>query len=193
MTSLESTIKVFPPEALRTHASSKVQLAVQDAAELYASQYRRYTELPYVTHPYGVAMRLLNIGADEPTLIAALFHSALDMNAGMSASMLRRQYGEEVLSLVLPLTEGPALAGVPRAERKRLYRERLIAAEPRVHDIKLADIIDSLDGIVHADLRLAKVYLPDHEALVKGLVKGHPALQQEARHTFTRERSRLKR
>lgn len=150
------------------------------------------TGLPYVIHPYGVAIRLLAIGADDATIIAGLFHDAIEDKTPMTLARLAQDYGDEVAQLVSSVTDRwPASSGLPREERKRLYRAQVAQSGQRAHTLKLADILDNIVGIVALDKRFAKVYLPEALAMVEVLTLGHPGLRQEVMGAVERERGLL--
>lgn len=187
-----SITEVRAPDALANHPDPRVRLAVEVAAKAHARQIRRYTGLPYVTHPYGVAMRLLAIGADTNMVIAGLLHDVLE-DSPMTEVALEQGFGVDVRELVVALTDHwPASTGLSRAERKLRYQAQLANASARVQSIKLADTVDNLELVVVHDSRFARVYLPEKSALVQVLVKGDPELLRQAREAVAREEQLLK-
>lgn len=54
---------------------------------------------PYITHPVAVAVILAGMGADDPTLCAALLHDVPE-DTGCTIDMLRAEFGDELAGLV---------------------------------------------------------------------------------------------
>lgn len=174
-------IKVYAPEVLLTHSSEQVRRAVHDAAWAHEGQFRQNMDgIPYVIHPYGVAVRLYELGADVPTIIAGLFHDAVEDGTPLTREHILREYGEEVAMLVEGVTDRwPASTGLTRGERKQRYRAHVASGEARVHTLKLADAYDNLLGIHSLERRFAKVYLPEQAAMVAVLDKGDAGLRRQ--------------
>ena len=49
----------------------KIDEAIEFAAEAHRHQFRKGTEIPYISHPFGVAMLLLEAKGKEDVVIAA--------------------------------------------------------------------------------------------------------------------------
>ncbi len=73
---------------------------------------------PYITHPLTVAKALWEIGGvrDGNTLVAAILHDTLE-DTHTTQAELRERFGEDVLLIVLELTDDKTLE---KSERKRL-------------------------------------------------------------------------
>ena len=64
---------------------------------------------PYLIHPFSVATALARDGADDALICAGLLHDTVE-DGGVLPEDLRREFGEEVLRLVLFDTEDKSLS-----------------------------------------------------------------------------------
>lgn len=89
------------------------------AAEKHQGQIRKDQRgSPYVTHPLMVAKTLWEIGdiRDRTTLVAAILHDTLE-DTRTTRKEIRDRFGEDVLAIVLEVTDDKSLE---KMERKRL-------------------------------------------------------------------------
>ncbi|HJU26830.1 MAG TPA: HD domain-containing protein [Rhodanobacteraceae bacterium] len=80
--------------------------AVDYAREAHASQTRKGTSVPYIAHLLGVAGLVLEYGGDEDQAIAALLHDTIEDQGGHHEPLIRRQFGNRVVGIVLACTDG---------------------------------------------------------------------------------------
>jgi HD domain len=92
-------------------------------------------------HAQAVADVLRDSGADERTQLAALLHDVVE-ETPRSVEDVRATFGDSMATMVAALTEDETIARY--AQRKRILRSRIAAAEPAAMDIALADKIASL-------------------------------------------------
>ena len=92
---------------------------------------------PYITHPMQVARVLWDIGGvrDLQTLIAALLHDTIEDTRTTHAEV-REAFGEQVLEIVLEVTDNKALE---KMTRKRLQVEHAPELSKPARLIKLGD------------------------------------------------------
>lgn len=102
---------------------------------------------PYITHPFSVAMELAKNGANDELICAGLLHDTIE-DGGVTPDELKREFGEEVLRLVLFDTENKKLSWKERKNATLLALENcdrkcamLICAD------KLSNIRDLADGL----------------------------------------------
>ena len=62
--------------------SNRFAEALSFATDLHATQYRKGTQIPYISHLLGVASLAIEYGADEDEAIAALLHDAIEDQGG---------------------------------------------------------------------------------------------------------------
>jgi len=93
----------------------------------------------YITHPVAVAKAIMEIGrvSDIPTLIAAILHDTLE-DTDTDEEEIKKIFGEEILEVVLEVTDDKTLKKV---ERKRL---QVAHAADLSHAAKLIKLGDKL-------------------------------------------------
>jgi len=75
-----------------------ITTAYQASACWHHGQKRRSGD-PYITHPVAVATILAEIGADDPTVCAALLHDVVE-DTPCTLAMLRSEFGDEITDMV---------------------------------------------------------------------------------------------
>ena len=128
------------------------------AVELHASQARKGTAIPYVTHLMAVCSLALEDGATEDEAVAALLHDGPEDQGGREIlDEIARRFGTEVADIVAGLSDDlPDLRAEKRPwrERKEGYLKHLPLASDAVLRVSLADklhnarsmLIDLTDG-----------------------------------------------
>lgn len=112
-----------------THRFQKLSMAFEFAAKAHANQYRKSTDIPYISHLMSVAALVFENGGTEDQAIAGLLHDVLeDADPPSSMPWLREQialnFGAEVLAIVDACTDGtPDESGKKSAwePRKQAY------------------------------------------------------------------------
>ena len=81
--------------------SSRYEAALVMATQLHASQKRKGTSIPYVSHLLAVSSLVLEHGGNENQAIAALLHDALEDQGGLSTlDKIRDGFGDVVADIV---------------------------------------------------------------------------------------------
>jgi (p)ppGpp synthase/HD superfamily hydrolase len=94
--------------------------ALTFAAELHASQRRKQTGIPYLSHLLAVAAIALEHGADEDEAIAALLHDAVEDQGGEpTLEAIRQRFGDGVADIVLGCSDTTVKPKPPWLERKQ--------------------------------------------------------------------------
>lgn len=148
--------------------------AIAVASYLHRDQTRAnrkgFNRTPYVEHPLRNTVRLVRMGfTDRDILVSSLLHDTVEDCAeemtggrGLSASdtrslalmMVEKRFGVLVSRTVgkvsNPVSEDTA-APLPRAEKRRVYREHLVESIDDVASfaVKLADFKDNAGGLHH--------------------------------------------
>lgn len=164
--------------------------AIRFAAEKHRNQRRKDNDhSPYINHPIQVAETLWEAGGvrDPSTLVAAVLHDTLE-DTDTSPEEIRQRFGQEVLNLVLEVSDDKHL---PKAERKRLQIVHAPSISPRAKNIKLADKICNIRDLIDTPppdwpVRRQREYLRWAGKVVAGLRGANPALEE----LFDRELSR---
>jgi len=81
----------------------RVIKAYNFAKEAHEGQVRKYSELPYFSHPKGVARILEELHVEDDLIITALLHDVVE-DTSLELEDILREFGERVASLVNELT-----------------------------------------------------------------------------------------
>jgi (p)ppGpp synthase/HD superfamily hydrolase len=182
----------------------QIKRAIQFAARKHHGQMRRETEpLPYITHPFSVALLVAEGGAHDDLVTAALLHDTLE-DTDTTHDELVAMFSELVAELVESVSEIKEKNGIVLEwkERKTDYLARLEWSSDEAVLIAVADKIDNIQSKLesyekegetllkrwkqpageylwyHGEaLRIAQKRLPDHP-LTKRLAQVH-AKEQE--------------
>lgn len=122
--------------------------ALRFAAEKHNDQRRRDSKSsPYINHPIQVAETLWRVGdvRDTALLVAAILHDTIE-DTDVTPDEIRREFGEEVLELVLEVTDDKSL---PKEVRKQLQIVNAPKKSPRAKMLKLADKICNVYDMTH--------------------------------------------
>jgi guanosine-3',5'-bis(diphosphate) 3'-pyrophosphohydrolase len=147
--------------------------ALHFAAEKHSDQRRKNAEAsPYINHPIHVTEILWSIGAvrDASLLVASLLHDTLE-DTDATPEQIEAQFGQEVLSIVLEVTDDKTL---PKEERKQLQVEHAPHRSHKAKQLKLADKISNIGNIISSppndwSLERRREYLLWSERVVAGL------------------------
>ncbi len=123
--------------------------AILFAIDKHEGQIRKDAERsPYITHPLLVAQALLEIGdvQDLPTLIAAILHDTLE-DTKTTEVEIRKAFGEEVLQIVLEVTDDKSLE---KMVRKRLQVVHAPSISNKAKVIKLSDKLVNCRDILNS-------------------------------------------
>jgi (p)ppGpp synthase/HD superfamily hydrolase len=135
----------------------KIQKAINFVAEKHFNQKRKGIELPYVVHPYSVAIILSNHTDDEDVIVAGLLHDILEDVKGYSEEDMKQEFGERITKIVKEVSEDkdPNVSEDDKATwgpRKDKYLANLendsqeallVCAADKIHN--LHSMIDSYD------------------------------------------------
>ncbi len=129
------------------HFSPLVERALRVAARFHRQQSRKASDLPYITHPAGVALVLLSAGFHEEHVLAAgLLHDTLE-DTDYTPEELAADFPPEVVEIVAALSEEK----LDDAGRKRPWRDRkqdhiaaVATAAPAARAVVLADKLHNL-------------------------------------------------
>lgn len=119
----------------------KYEKAITYAANAHHGQKRKGDGSPYITHPFTVAMTLLEQGCSEDIINAAILHDTVE-DTRVSLSDIEENFGSYVMSLVKAASEpDKTLPWRDRKEhtikyiRKASLDERLVIAADKLHNI----------------------------------------------------------
>lgn len=115
--------------------------AIEFAAVAHRDQVRKGSDIPYISHPYGVAMILQQAKCKEEVVIAALLHDTLE-DTDTTEEDIRSRFGSEVLRLVQGASEPDKSA--PWEERKQHTLDFLKSADLPLRQLSCADKLHNL-------------------------------------------------
>jgi guanosine-3',5'-bis(diphosphate) 3'-pyrophosphohydrolase len=127
-----------------------VTRAFETAVVQHRSQLRASGE-DYVNHPIGTAIICAELGLDSSTLAAALLHDVVE-DTGMSITVVREQFGDEVALLVDGVTKLSQMSfSTVEEEQAENIRKMIVAMakDIRVILIKLADRLHNMRTLVY--------------------------------------------
>lgn len=135
---------------------------------------RKYTHLPYWTHPCRVAMRIATHHEVKLFWISgALLHDTVEDTVYNPEEVYVLKYriiaevGEDALRLVEELTNEDHDKSIPRRQRKEMDWKRLKGVSRPAKIIKMLDRIDNLTDMVGAPADFKKLYCQESEELLK--------------------------
>jgi (p)ppGpp synthase/HD superfamily hydrolase len=147
--------------------------ALELAYELHKHQYRKGTEIPYLSHLLAVSALVMEHGGGEDEAIAALLHDAVEDAGKVLQSVravlgdsrisqseagvrvlehIRQRFGEAVAQIVRECGDTETEPKPPYLERKQAYLRHLTEASPPARLVSAADKLHNLRAIV-ADYR----------------------------------------
>jgi (p)ppGpp synthase/HD superfamily hydrolase len=122
--------------------SAEVERALRASLRAHEGQVRKHDDpVPYVTHPFHVALILARLGEDDVVLQAALLHDVVEDCPGWSFERIEHEFGPEVRAVVAELTEDKTRSW---EERKRAAIDHVMRMSPRALAVKAADKLHNL-------------------------------------------------
>lgn len=143
----------------RFNAQSDADLALFRAALAFCEQVhsvqKRDDASPYVFHPISVAGYLLEMGADETSIIAGLLHDTVEDGPDITVEDIALKFGKDIAHLVDGVTKLTKSGKQTYLTRQQAQGENLrklflsIAADARVVIIKMADRLHNMRTLVY--------------------------------------------
>jgi guanosine-3',5'-bis(diphosphate) 3'-pyrophosphohydrolase len=150
------------------------------ALRAHEGQKRKYSGLPYITHPARVAGRVgILPGVTEELVAAAYLHDVLEDVPAITREMIEAETNAQVGFYVDCMTNRSKDSGLPRAQRKAMDRDHLSKIPDEVKQIKALDRIDNLLDCMEAPKDFKKLY--SQESLLLADVLGTGPLVDELR------------
>jgi GTP pyrophosphokinase len=142
------------PDPGRPLLGERFQEAARYATELHATQVRKGTTIPYVSHLLSACALVLENGGNEDEAIAALLHDAVEDQGGAPIlAEIERRFGAAVSAIVAGCTDSDTVGEKPPwRPRKEAYIAHLRDAPLSVQRVSAADKLHNARSIV-GDLR----------------------------------------
>jgi (p)ppGpp synthase/HD superfamily hydrolase len=121
-----------------------IDKAIKFATQAHSGQYRKGSDLPYITHPFAVSIILAQEGASQEQIIAGILHDVVE-DTDVTIEEIKENFGNKVADLVFACSEYD-----PKAswyERKVQTINHLTSATDEVKLIVCADKLHNLMSI----------------------------------------------
>jgi (p)ppGpp synthase/HD superfamily hydrolase len=123
------------------------------ATQLHATQKRKGSGVPYISHLLAVAAIVLEHGGTEDEAIAALLHDAVEDQGGQATlAVIRDRYGDTVAAIVAGCTDTDEVHKPSWRPRKERYLAHFADAPPSVLLVVAADKLHNARSVL-ADYR----------------------------------------
>jgi (p)ppGpp synthase/HD superfamily hydrolase len=127
----------------------RFEAALVFASQLHRDQFRKGTEIPYVTHLLAVASLVGETGGSEDEVIAALLHDAVEDQGGEpTLQKIREQFGDNVANIVHECSDTDTFPKPPWRERREAYLVHLKYVTPSVLLVSCADKLHNARSLV---------------------------------------------
>jgi (p)ppGpp synthase/HD superfamily hydrolase len=162
--------------------SDRLRHAINTAAVAHNGQLRKYGDVPYVTHPFGIAVILSNYTDNEDVVIAGLLHDVIEDTdpAIYSANDIERDFGPRVLELVRGVTEDTSIKDY--RSRRQAYLDHLATTDQDTMLISAADFTHNMrtlkDDISDMGLEKWRSLVDDSDARVWAYRKRYETLKK---------------
>ncbi len=123
-----------------------VNRAIEVAAKAHRNQVRKGTDIPYIAHPYAVGLMLARSGCSDEVVAAGILHDTIE-DTELTEQDLRREFGEEVASIVVGCSEPDRSHSWE--ERKEHTLAYMPTAPWEVRAVSCADKLHNLLSIEH--------------------------------------------
>lgn len=126
-----------------------VEKAVRVSVMAHGGQTRKGDNLPYIIHPFMVALKLAKYNFPDTVIAAALTHDVLE-DTDFGKEKLNEELGSEVLEIVKAVTNDDSLSW---EEKKKKYVETVRNGPEGAKAVAVADKIHNLESlmIAHAE------------------------------------------
>ena len=152
------------------------------ADQAHDGQLRKFTGLPYISHPMEVMQIVRGVTSDDDILAAAVLHDVIE-DCDVTFSDLMLEFNERVATLVYQVTNAADAADGDRIARAYINRAVMANASADAQTIKLADIISNLSSIdiaLECDPAWTRMYLEEKIDMINVLNNGNQALKKRA-------------
>lgn len=121
-----------------------IDFAIEMAVKAHSGQPRKHTDIPYITHPVGVALLLAQSGSSEELIVAGLLHDTTE-DTPICLKDIRDQFGEYVASIVEGCSEPDKT--LDWEDRKKHTIEFLKTASLDIRIVACADKLNNIRTI----------------------------------------------
>jgi (p)ppGpp synthase/HD superfamily hydrolase len=122
-----------------------IEKALQTASKSHEGQYRKNTDIPYITHPVAVGMMLLKAGYSEEIVAAGILHDTVE-DTPLTLEYLKKEFGANIAEMVEGSSEPDKT--LPWKERKEHTIEYLKTASEEIRAVVSADKLHNIRSII---------------------------------------------
>jgi (p)ppGpp synthase/HD superfamily hydrolase len=119
--------------------------ALEIASRAHELQYRKGTNIPYITHPVAVGMILLYEGYREEVVAAGILHDTVE-DTDITLEDLKREFGSDIANIVEGCSEPDK--SLSWEERKHHTIEFLKTASEDIKAVACADKLHNIRTII---------------------------------------------
>jgi len=123
-----------------------IDKAIKFACCAHQNQFRKGSNIPYISHPFAVALILQKTGASDEQIIAGILHDVVE-DTQASLEDIKFEFGDKIAQLVEACSECDPKA--PWENRKQNTLDSLKTASAEVKLIVCADELHNLKCIAH--------------------------------------------
>jgi len=123
---------------------SLIEKAARIATIAHKEQLRKDEDIPYIVHPFMIALLLTSYKFSETVVAAALVHDVLE-DTDFSEEQLREEMGEEVMAIIASVTNDDSLSW---EEKKKKYIETVRAGSDGAKAVATADKIHNAQSLL---------------------------------------------
>ncbi|MRG86294.1 HD domain-containing protein [Salinibacillus xinjiangensis] len=123
-----------------------IDQAIQFSAKAHHNQFRKGTDLPYISHPYAVGMILMKHGCTEKEITAGILHDTVE-DTSVTLKEIQEKFGKEVADIVEGCSEPNK--DLSWEERKQHTIDYLQTAPIEVRLVACADKLHNIRSISH--------------------------------------------
>jgi (p)ppGpp synthase/HD superfamily hydrolase len=125
---------------------SLIEKAIRISVFAHQNQTRKGDNLPYIIHPFAVALKLQKYNFPDYVIAAALTHDVLE-DTDYPEEKLRTELGNKVLEIVKAVTNDESLSW---EEKKKKYIETVRNGPEGAKAVCVADKIHNLESLLIA-------------------------------------------
>ncbi|MEH7255036.1 HD domain-containing protein [Neobacillus niacini] len=122
-----------------------VEKALQIASKSHERQYRKNTDIPYITHPVAVGMMLLEAGYSEEIVAAGILHDTVE-DTPLTLEDIKKDFGANIAKMVEGSSEPDK--SLPWKDRKEHTIEFLKTASEEIRAVVCADKLHNIRSII---------------------------------------------
>lgn len=119
--------------------------ALKVASLAHDHQYRKGTNIPYITHPVTVGMLLLKAGFNDEVVAAGILHDTIE-DTNLTVAEIEAEFGRTIAEIVFGCSEPDK--SLSWQERKEHTIQYLKTASPSVRAVACADKLHNVRSIL---------------------------------------------